>query len=73
MGRDLQKKKNRSGRQPVRQSQQRKKLSNPLGNDIIAKNWYVFYTSPLSCIFNREVARSSGVYRRVEGDLGTQS
>lgn len=40
MGRDLQKKKNRSKRQPVRQSQQRKKLSNPLGNDIIAKNWY---------------------------------
>lgn len=41
MGRDLQKKKNRSKRQPIRQSQQRKKLSNPLGNDIIAKNWYV--------------------------------
>ncbi|SPN97666.1 related to NOP16 constituent of 66S pre-ribosomal particles [Cephalotrichum gorgonifer] len=38
MGRDLQKKKNRSSRQPIRQAQ-RKKLMNPLGNSIIAKNW----------------------------------
>lgn len=45
MGRDLQKKKNRSGKQPIRQPQRKKKLLNPLGNSIIAKNWYAKLTS----------------------------
>jgi nucleolar protein 16 len=40
MGRDLQKKKRRSGKQPVRQSQKPKRALNPMGNNIIAKNWY---------------------------------
>jgi nucleolar protein 16 len=39
MGRDLQKKKRRSGRQPIRQSNQHKKVLNPRGNNVIAKNW----------------------------------
>ncbi|KAH0432799.1 nucleolar protein 16 [Colletotrichum camelliae] len=38
MGRDLQKKKRRSG-QKTRQPNRPKRLLNPLGNDIIAKNW----------------------------------
>ncbi|KAF5004490.1 hypothetical protein FDECE_9021 [Fusarium decemcellulare] len=39
MGRELQKKKRRSGRQPVRQSNKTKKILNPRGNDAIAKSW----------------------------------
>lgn len=39
MGRELQKKKRRSGRQPVRQPNRTKKILNPRGNDAIAKNW----------------------------------
>ena len=39
MGRELQKKKRRSSKHPVRQSQKPKKAPNPLGNSIIAKNW----------------------------------
>lgn len=41
MGRELQKKKRRSGRQPVRQSNRTKKILNPRGSVIIAKNWFV--------------------------------
>ena len=40
MGRELQKKKARSGRQPIRQLNRSKKILNPRGNDAIAKNWY---------------------------------
>ncbi|KAH0594473.1 hypothetical protein MHUMG1_07823 [Metarhizium humberi] len=39
MGRELQKKKRRSNRQPVKQSNKTKKILNPRGNNIIAKNW----------------------------------
>ncbi|TDZ12911.1 Nucleolar protein 16 [Colletotrichum spinosum] len=39
MGRDLQKKKRRSGRQKIRQPNKPKRQLNPMGNDIIAKNW----------------------------------
>ncbi|KAK6071684.1 nucleolar protein 16 [Seiridium cupressi] len=41
MGRDLQKRKNRSSRSKVRQPSSRRspKLRNPLGNDIVARNW----------------------------------
>lgn len=39
MGREIQKKKRRSGRQPIRQSNKPKRPLNPLGNSIIAKNW----------------------------------
>ncbi|RGP73515.1 nucleolar 16 [Fusarium sporotrichioides] len=39
MGRELQKKKARSGRQPVRQLNRSKKILNPRGNDAIAKSW----------------------------------
>ncbi|KAL7915138.1 ribosome biogenesis protein Nop16 [Trichoderma velutinum] len=39
MGRELQKKKRRSGRAPVRQSNTTKKILNPRGNSVIAKNW----------------------------------
>ncbi|KFA62195.1 hypothetical protein S40285_01655 [Stachybotrys chlorohalonatus IBT 40285] len=39
MGRDLQKKKRRSGRQPVKQNTSAKKVLNPRGNTLIAKNW----------------------------------
>ncbi|PTB42296.1 uncharacterized protein TrAFT101_008616 [Trichoderma asperellum] len=39
MGRELQKKKRRSGRAVVRQSNKTKKILNPRGNSIIAKNW----------------------------------
>ncbi|PKS08001.1 hypothetical protein jhhlp_006613 [Lomentospora prolificans] len=39
MGRDLQKKKNRSGKQPVKIKPRKKRILNPLGNSIIAKNW----------------------------------
>lgn len=38
MGRELQKKKRRSGRQPVRPKKTTKVL-NPRGNNIIAQNW----------------------------------
>lgn len=46
MGRELQKKKRRSGRQPVRQSNRTKKILNPRGNDAIAKNWCAPATPP---------------------------
>ncbi|PTB69588.1 hypothetical protein BBK36DRAFT_1156156 [Trichoderma citrinoviride] len=39
MGRELQKKKRRSGRPPIRQSNKTKKILNPRGNSVIAKNW----------------------------------
>ncbi|KAF5025975.1 hypothetical protein F66182_1943 [Fusarium sp. NRRL 66182] len=39
MGREIQKKKARSGRQPVRTFNRSKKILNPRGNDAIAKNW----------------------------------
>lgn len=45
MGRELQKKKRRSGRMPIRQSNKTKKILNPRGNNIIADNWCVFHTS----------------------------
>jgi nucleolar protein 16 len=41
MGRELQKKKRRSGRQPVKMSNKPKNPLNPRGNTIIAKNWFV--------------------------------
>lgn len=40
MGRELQKKKRRSGRSVVRQPNKTKKILNPRGNSVIAKNWY---------------------------------
>jgi nucleolar protein 16 len=40
MGRELQKKKRRSGRAPVKMSNKPKNPLNPRGNSIIAKNWY---------------------------------
>ncbi|KAL7937152.1 ribosome biogenesis protein Nop16 [Trichoderma chlorosporum] len=39
MGRELQKKKRRSGRPAIRQSNKTKKILNPRGNSVIAKNW----------------------------------
>lgn len=39
MGRELQKKKRRSGRQPIRQLNRTKKILNPRGNTLIAQNW----------------------------------
>ncbi|KKY31716.1 putative ribosome biosis protein nop16 [Diaporthe ampelina] len=39
MGRDLQKRKNRSSRPTIRQPNRLKKPLNPLGNSTIAKNW----------------------------------
>ncbi|KAL6878970.1 ribosome biogenesis protein Nop16 [Trichoderma novae-zelandiae] len=39
MGRELQKKKRRSGRPVIRQSNKTKKILNPRGNSVIAKNW----------------------------------
>ncbi|CAI4213824.1 unnamed protein product [Parascedosporium putredinis] len=38
MGRDLQKKKNRSGKQGIKIKPRKKRILNPLGNSIIAKN-----------------------------------
>jgi len=40
MGRELQKRKNRSSRAKVKMPNRRKKALNPMGNDIIAKSWY---------------------------------
>ncbi|CAM1508130.1 Fc.00g049780.m01.CDS01 [Cosmosporella sp. VM-42] len=39
MGRDLQKRKRRAGRQPIRQANRTKKILNPRGNNLIARNW----------------------------------
>ena len=43
MGRDLQKRKRRSSRPAIKQptSTRPKRLLNPLGNDIVARNWLV--------------------------------
>ena len=41
MGRELQKRKRRSSRAKVTMPNRHKKALNPLGNDIIAKNWFV--------------------------------
>ena len=41
MGRELQKRKRRSSRAKVTMPNRRKKALNPLGNDIIAKHWFV--------------------------------
>jgi nucleolar protein 16 len=43
MGREIQKKKRRSKSQPIRQSNRLKKPVNPLGNNTIAANWFVFF------------------------------
>lgn len=48
MGRDLQKRKARSSRPTIRQSNQPKKPLNPRGNSLIAKNWFVKWP-PISC------------------------
>lgn len=50
MGRELQKRKNRSSRPVIRQSNRLKKPLNPMGNSLVAKNWSVFPAahSPLS-------------------------
>lgn len=45
MGRELQKRKRRSSRAKVTMPNRRKKALNPLGNDIIAKAWYVPVTA----------------------------
>lgn len=42
MGRELQKRKNRSSRPRV-QTHKSKKVLNPRGNDIVAKNWFVVH------------------------------
>lgn len=39
MGRELQKKKRRSSRNPVRQLNRSKKILNPRGSVVIAENW----------------------------------
>ncbi|POS75492.1 Nop16-like protein [Diaporthe helianthi] len=39
MGRDLQKRKNRSSRSTIRQPNRFKKPLNPMGNSLVAKNW----------------------------------
>lgn len=49
MGREIQKKKRRSKSQPIRQSNRLKKPVNPLGNNTIAANWFVF-TKPSAWI-----------------------
>lgn len=54
MGRDLQKRKRRSSRQPIKQSQKTKKVLNPRGNTTIAQNWYALPLFPP--IFCREKA-----------------
>jgi nucleolar protein 16 len=41
MGRELQKKKNRSSIAKVKSKTKSKKLVNPRGNAIVAANWYV--------------------------------
>lgn len=41
MGRELQKKKRRAGRQPVKTQNKTKKILNPRGNSIVAQNWCV--------------------------------
>jgi nucleolar protein 16 len=41
MGRELQKRKRRSSRAKITMPNRRKKALNPLGNNIIAKNWLV--------------------------------
>lgn len=48
MGRELQKKKRRSGRPAIRQSNKTKKILNPRGNSVIAKNWYYRLSSSLA-------------------------
>ena len=46
MGRSVrQKRKARSSRPVVRQSNTRKKQLNPFGNDTIAQNWYMLYSA----------------------------
>lgn len=54
MGRELQKRKRRSSRAKVTMPNRRKKALNPLGNDIIAKNWFVF-TPRLSLRFKPNI------------------
>lgn len=46
MGRDLQKRKNRSSRPTIRQSNRLKKPLNPLGNSLVARNWLVVPITP---------------------------
>ncbi len=48
MGRELQKRKRRSSRAKVTMPNRRKKALNPLGNDIIAKHWYVPPDAPFT-------------------------
>lgn len=41
MGRDLQKRKRRSSRPTIKQSNKSKKPLNPRGNNLVAKSWFV--------------------------------
>jgi len=45
MGRELQKKKNRSSIPKIKLKPKSKKRTNPLGNPIIAANWYAFLSA----------------------------
>jgi hypothetical protein len=61
MGREIQKKKRRSARQPVRQPRKPKNALNPRGNAMIAKNWYVpswyLWDASLRCCLNSKTKR----------------
>lgn len=57
MGRELQKRKRRSSRPKVQTHNRSKKLLNPLGNNLIAQNWYVFDAplQPISSLTPRPI------------------
>lgn len=64
MGRELQKKKRRSGRAVVRQSNKTKKILNPRGNSIIAKNWYEEEKKNPSILTGRTTNPSTGTRKK---------
>ncbi|KPM34630.1 hypothetical protein AK830_g11938 [Neonectria ditissima] len=75
MGRELQKKKRRSGRAPVRTSNRdNKKILNPRGNSVIAKNWNKDETLSQNYrrlgLVARLKAPTGGVEKRLGGAAG---
>jgi len=54
MGRELQKKKNRSSNPKVKQKPKSKRI-NPLGNPIIAANWYYFPTIHFTSFLDQNI------------------
>ncbi|CEJ80776.1 hypothetical protein VHEMI00939 [[Torrubiella] hemipterigena] len=72
MGRELQKKKRRSGRQTVKTNNRNKKILNPRGSSVVAKNWDKKETLAQNYrrlgLLSRLKAPTGGVEKKLKGE-----